>query len=152
HRMMEGVRLHRALPGSQLFVSVRRPNDPAEARRCLMELAVLTGLSSDQVEPIVGASTTKDEARLARERIGTNEFYLVTSDWHMPRALLLFRQAGMNPIPAPAKEGGWARDGSFRASHLLPSAGNFQTTEQVMHEFLGLMWGEMRGAGTYCDH
>ena len=70
--------------------------------RILNELAGLVGVAPDRLVPIVGAENTRDEARRMRDVAGTNVFYLVTSDLHMPRAMMIFKQEGMQPLAAPA--------------------------------------------------
>jgi uncharacterized SAM-binding protein YcdF (DUF218 family) len=148
-RFLEGVRIHRAAAGGRLIVSVSRPDDSAAARRILDELAALVGVDGAGLEPIVGANSTADEARLARPLVGTNSFYLVTSDLHLPRAMLLFRQQGLNPIAAPAGAcGRGGGRGEARLSEVLyPDAGSLEHTDAVLHEALGILWARMRGGG-----
>jgi len=50
--------------------------------------------------------TTRDNARLSAailRRIGVSKITLVTCEWHMARAAMLFRRAGVEPdlLPAP---------------------------------------------------
>jgi uncharacterized SAM-binding protein YcdF (DUF218 family) len=49
--------------------------------------------------------TTRGNAEGVRRLLGDHRALrlgLVTCDWHMPRALWLFRRAGFDPIPLPA--------------------------------------------------
>lgn len=49
--------------------------------------------------------TTRGNAEGVRRLLGhdwVKKLGLVTCDWHMPRALWLFRRAGFDPIPVPA--------------------------------------------------
>jgi len=145
YRFLEGVRVHRALPGSRLLVSVSRPDDVVEARRLLDELAALVGVEAVDLVPVVGAENTRDEARLMAPHVSTNAFYLVTSDLHMTRALMIFKNAGLHPLPAPAGSCGRG-DGErpLRASVIYPNAANLQAADQAIHEYLGLVWERVR--------
>ena len=65
---------------------------------------------------------------------------LVTSAYHMPRAMLHFRQNGVNAIAAPAghyvKENGVADGwGSY-----VPKVQNLRQTTLAWHETLGSAW------------
>lgn len=66
---------------------------------------------------------------------------LVTSAYHMPRALGCFRKAGFNVLPYPVdyqnkldRYYGWLNLGTF-----WPSTGNFQKITMALHEWVGLM-------------
>lgn len=73
-------------------------------------------------------------ARLLRERrIG--RFFLVTSAYHLPRAVGCFRKQGLDPIPYPV---------DYRATplrltplHYLPQAAALQLSTAAVHEYLG---------------
>lgn len=58
--------------------------------------------------------------------------------------MALFENQGLSPIPAPtnhfAKE---SRGGDLR--RLIPNSQNLATLRVVMHEWLGLMWAQLRG-------
>ena len=146
YRFMEGIRIHRAVPGSRLVVSVCAAGGEAEAKRILGDLAEVTQVDPGQLTAVIGAENTRDEARLMREHLGTDAFYLVTSDFHMPRAMMLFRQAGMHPIPAPAGACGRG-DGErpLRASTVWPSTVNMGVAERAIHEYLGVAWARLTG-------
>jgi uncharacterized SAM-binding protein YcdF (DUF218 family) len=86
---------------------------------------------------------TKDEARLIKDMVGNESFFLVTSASHMPRSVALFKKEGMNPIPAPTdhriKERQRLSPGMF-----FPWAGNLIKAELAVHEYLGLGWAKIR--------
>lgn len=61
----------------------------------------------------------------------------------MPRAMALFRQQGMNPIPAPADfldKNSPNQDPKFKLDGY-----NLQKSESAIHEYLGLVWAKFRG-------
>ncbi len=142
-RLMEGVRLHKALPESRLWVSVPGRRDDTQAAALLAELAALAGVGPENLRPLTGARTTRCEARLARGALPpARPFYLVTSTYHMPRSMLLFRQEGLEPLPAPAGDHGLPRD---RPGHgkLIPNAGNLADARRALHEYLGIVWARV---------
>src|SRR3546814_6627172 len=50
--------------------------------------------------------STYANAELSAQRLrnaGVQRFYLVSHAWHMPRAMLSFEAAGLEPIPAPTR-------------------------------------------------
>ncbi len=144
-RLMEGVRLHKALPGSRLWVSVPGPQDAGQTATLLSELAALVGVDPEGLHPLTGARTTRCEARLARAALPPAQpFYLVTSTYHMPRSMLLFRQEGLAPLAAPAGRAGLPRDRPAHP-HLLPDAENLSTARRALHEYLGMAWARLSG-------
>src|SRR5215210_6741080 len=100
-RLVEGIRIQRQLPEGRLLLSggsVFGSDPDSETMRALaVELGVdPAALDLDNVSP-----DTETQAEVVRARLGTEEFFLVTSASHMPRSLALFRKAGTNPLPAP---------------------------------------------------
>ncbi len=140
YRLLEGLRIHRAVTNSRMFVSMTIIGDPSNAGTDDMarQLAALLKVVPDCLIPVVGAQSTRDEARRLWPHVGTGAFYLVTSDYHLPRAMKLFRQQGMHPIPAPAGACGLgAGERPLQYSRFWPSAVNLRATDQSLHEYLG---------------
>jgi uncharacterized SAM-binding protein YcdF (DUF218 family) len=84
--------------------------------------------------------TTHENAVFSAEILraeGINRVILVTSAWHMPRAVQAFRGAGLDPVPAPT---GFAVRGEFDWAHLVPSPGGLQASQWAIHEVLGRIW------------
>ena len=77
--------------------------------------------------------TTEDQARLVAAIVGKEPFALVTSAYHMPRSLMLFRFAGLDPIPAPADY--FSRKITLDYSTLVPQAGGLSMTEIAIREY-----------------
>ena len=62
---------------------------------------------------------------------------LVTSSIHMPRALLIAKKAGLEPIPEPADFIIRSLDLNFL--NFLPSAKAFLVSSRCLHEWLGIL-------------
>jgi uncharacterized SAM-binding protein YcdF (DUF218 family) len=97
-RLAEGIRLHRLLPGSKLAVSV----EPPESAGDMTELLRVLGVAPEQLQIVVGARDTAEEAALMQRLVGAEPFALITSASHLPRAMAIFQARGMRPVPVPA--------------------------------------------------
>lgn len=78
---------------------------------------------------------------LNREQI--KHFYLVTSAWHLPRALYAFKQQGLNPIPAPSS---YLPDHLrwLRKKHWYANANSLAISNIAVHEYMGLLWYHLK--------
>jgi len=70
---------------------------------------------------------------------GITRVVLVTQAFHMPRAVSLFRAAGLEVIPAPTYFMG-GDGGAPIWLDLLPRASALQRSYYALHEWLGLAW------------
>jgi uncharacterized SAM-binding protein YcdF (DUF218 family) len=99
-------------------------------------LAKALGIPADEIVIEESPRTTAEEATRMRQVVGSERFLLVTSALHVPRAMMLFRRAGTNPIAAPTGH----RSGVERrtlADWILPSAGRISLAGATWHELLG---------------
>ncbi len=86
---------------------------------------------------------TQDEARLLKNQLGAEPFYLVTSANHMPRSMALFKKVGTHPMAAPTDfQAQWE---GLNPHFLFPQAAALVKTEEAFYEYLGLCWGWIRG-------
>ncbi|HWS90277.1 MAG TPA: ElyC/SanA/YdcF family protein [Pyrinomonadaceae bacterium] len=143
-RLVEGVRLQRQLPGSRLLVSGGAVFGSGADSETMRALAVELGVSPDALDLDAVSPDTETQAEVVRSRLGTEEFYLVTSASHMRRALALFRKAGTNPLPAPTHFVMQANRGPSPGD-FFPSTGNLRRAETATYEYLGLAWAKVRG-------
>ena len=116
----------------------------AEATKRLLETVGVPG-SAILTE---GASVnTAENARFVRSvlaEVGATRILLVTSAFHMTRALTLFEPTGLEVIPVPTDHRADIRD-EFWAGDLLPSADALALTSTILKEALGLFYGRVRG-------
>ena len=95
----------------------------------------------DQVfDPIkaFNASSSPCKAVACAALLGSAPFILVTSAYHMPRALWLMRRAGAHPVPAPVGQRALGMDGELIAE-LIPGSMGLYKTEHALHEYIGLL-------------
>ncbi len=81
-------------------------------------------------------------ARILRPE-GIDRIVLVTNRWHMPRAELVFRDAGFYVRPAPT---GFGVPGRFYLRDFLPSGGAINASGLIFKEWLGIMASAVLGA------
>lgn len=144
-RITEAVRLARLLPDATIITSgpASAPGRTSHAAM-LARAAISLGIAPDRFLCIDQARDTEDETYAVRERIGAAPFALVTSAWHMPRAMGLMRQAGLHPLACPADYHARAED-EFSWSDLQWGIDGLERTTWAVHERLGLLWGRLRG-------
>jgi uncharacterized SAM-binding protein YcdF (DUF218 family) len=80
---------------------------------------------------------TAAEARAVASLLHGAPFVLVTSAFHMPRAVRLMQRAGQHPIPAPTGQRVGASPG-MSLHRWLPTSAGMRDTEIALHEYLGL--------------
>ena len=145
-RLAEGIRIYRSLPGARLLVSGGKvyPTAPAPASEEMARMAVELGVNPADIVQESISRDTKDEAKIIKSMLGVKQFILVTSAYHMPRSMALFRAQGMRPKPAPT--GFLIKE----ANHLspvrfFPSAESIHDAELVVHEVLGILSARIMG-------
>lgn len=142
-RLTEGIRIYRLNPGSKLiFTGYRGVNqDEVSYPVKLRELARALGVPDNDILIFDGPRDTVEEARLIAREFPRSELVLVTSALHMPRALGLFRGAGLNPTPAPTEH----LSQPLASWWTFPDAGTLARTERWAHEGLGYLWARLMG-------
>jgi uncharacterized SAM-binding protein YcdF (DUF218 family) len=145
-RLAEGIRLQRLLPESKLVLSGGSNGAGTTEAEVLAAAGASLGAPAERMVLESQSCDTIDEVRALRAVVGEERFVLVTSATHMPRAMAMFKQAGMNPIPAPTEYlvSDEAR-GMYAVLGLIPHAGAGLMIERALHEYLGLFWAKLRG-------
>lgn len=143
-RVMEGVRLWRDMPDANLLLSGMGFPPGRTDPESMAALPTELGVPRNALILEARAWDTEDEARFFAEVVGQRPFALVTSAYHIPRAMRQFRNQGLNPVAAPCE---------FLADRPPPvyewfllDAGALQKTQLAIHEYLGLIWLEMKQA------
>ena len=136
-RIVEGVRLARQFPEARLILSGGAPKGQVPSAVGYAELALELGIAESAITVLDTPLDTGDEAKLVGEMMGKTPFILVTSAYHMPRAMRLMRLNGSAPVPAPTGHRGGAPMSGI-ASMVLPSSGSMANVERALHEYLGL--------------
>jgi len=115
-------------------------------------LAQLAGQVLDQGYKIEVAAvedksqTTLENARFTAvllDRLDLKRVLLVTHAWHMPRAMQVFQQAGVNAVAAPTAFAS-SPDAGEELLDWLPTAGSLQLSSFALHEYVGALWYKIR--------
>jgi len=142
-RLIEGIRIYKKYPGSRLVLSGGAVFDPVPNAGIMANIA--RDLEIDERDLLIEdrSRDTADEAVLLKPLLGEAPFILVTSAYHMPRSMALFRKLGMAPIPAPTghlvKEAPPLIKGIF-----CPDSYNLYRSKLAIHEYLGIIWSKLR--------
>jgi uncharacterized SAM-binding protein YcdF (DUF218 family) len=63
----------------------------------------------------------------------------------MPRAIMHFRHAGLNPIPSPTNFIIKQNQKQDQNWFFIPSSTNIHSMETIFHEYLGILWAKIGG-------
>jgi uncharacterized SAM-binding protein YcdF (DUF218 family) len=147
-RVLEAARIYGEL-GSRPWVISSGGAAPGvdtipEAEAMRDELVQL-GVPADRIVLESGSHTTHDEAVMIRpmlDRLRTTSVLLVTADIHMRRSLDTFRHAGIDAIPAVARD---PLESQRWLMSVVPTNQGLEFGAEVMHEYVGLLWYRVRG-------
>ena len=152
-RLTEGVRLALALPDTWLVVSGPRnstddediPAPPTHAR-VLADAAVELGFPRARIVEIDTARDTAEETLALRRLAGDDTVALVTSAWHLPRAMRLAESAGLRAFPCPADYLGGRNAKISPFAWLVWDAESLANTTRAWREYLGRAWASVAAA------
>jgi uncharacterized SAM-binding protein YcdF (DUF218 family) len=145
-RIIEAARLWHAGKARCLVASgasddarAGRRNLGAETREIWESLGVPRAAIREIEEPCF---ITRDEIQAyahLKTKEGWHRVGLLSSAWHLPRALALARRAGLEVVPIPSDERG--RVPRFQLWHIVPQEEGFQKTQLACWEMLGRLVG-----------
>ncbi len=127
-RLCEGIRIYYALNNGIIVTSASTGKGLKSQAQVSKEATISLGVAEENIKILETPTTTLEEAKAFKEKFGTNKnIILVTSALHMPRAMDIFTDQGLNVIAAPTgyiyKEGGNSYNGftfpSFRSIELM---------------------------------
>jgi len=134
-RSREAIRLYHSIENVKIITSGFKDNDNiSEALKSANKLIQL-GIPEEDILIQDVPKDTEEEAKYIKKIIGNEQFIVVTSASHMPRAIELFKKYGLDPIAAPTN---FLVDKTKVIS--LPNAKNLLKSEIAFHEYLGRLW------------
>jgi uncharacterized SAM-binding protein YcdF (DUF218 family) len=143
-RLIEGVRLARALPEATVIVSGPSDGRGETHARVLARAAESLGLAARRIRLIETARDTEDEAHAVKAIVGDGKVALVTSAGHMPRAAGLFRKAGVAVLPCPADYLNKPNP-DFRWTDYSWDSDSLDRSTFAVHESIGYFWAWLQG-------
>jgi uncharacterized SAM-binding protein YcdF (DUF218 family) len=129
-----------------IFTGGKMPWTNARAEgEVLRDIALIMGVSDEKIKLSGYASNTAAEASEVAELMNENNFnsaVLVTSSFHMPRAMQLFEKAGISveAYPTDFKVSGTAVDWL----DYIPSADGFRDASSGIREYIGRLYYQMK--------
>lgn len=150
-RVAEAVRILRALPEAKLIVS-GPPIGTGEAHATVLARAAESlGIARTRVLYVAHARDTEEEAQAVSDLVKTEPVALVTSAWHLPRSMALFRSVGVRALPVPADFRTHAYD-PWDWGDLAWDVGALERSTLALRERLGYTWAWLRGKTKSADH
>ncbi len=148
-RITAAVALARKYPDARIIFSggsgSLRRDAPAEAPFAVQELEAL-GVAPERITAEEQSRNTVENAvfsRLVAQPKPGERWLLVTSAYHMPRAVAAFRAAGFAVEPYPVD---WRTRGPAAAGQpFLSFVGGLGQTDLAMHEWVGLLAYRLTG-------
>lgn len=148
----QGLAEHILVSGG-LLDWMRLDSTPAEDMAALLQVM---GVPEEAIWLQPRSRNTYEDALYCAEILSSRDIkriLLVTSAWHMPRAVRLFQAQGLEVIPLPTDYNVTQRDWEqlrqpdLRALilDLLPNADAMALTARMLKEYIGLMIYEFRG-------
>ena len=139
-RINEGIRVYKQLDKAKIIFSGYAGRDVKTPHAIIArDVAISLGVPKEDIFIQDEAKDTIEEAQFAKEIVSSEKFVLVTSAFHMPRAMKIFKNASLNPIAAPtdflSKE-----DGDYLRE---PRGKEIRKTELAMHEYIGTLWQDL---------
>lgn len=158
-RVIYAAYLYRQGAAPRVLVSGGRidgygPTKSSQAQE-MADLLVFMGVPSKDILLEEQARNTVENAQFSGELLrahGVERLLLVTSAMHMPRAVPLFEDLGLEVIPAPAdtivSDADWnallQAGPASQFLNLLPSASSLNLTTNALKEFIGYLVNQLR--------
>ena len=145
-RLVCGITLYRQTPETILVISggSGNPETPniSEAK-AMKEVAVALGVASKAILLDEDSRNTGESAKNLKRLNGNKRTFLVTSAFHMKRAIAMFKKTGFDPIPVPCDYKSEQKKITFFS--FIPHAGNLQNSSTAIYEYMSLLWYKLRG-------
>jgi uncharacterized SAM-binding protein YcdF (DUF218 family) len=103
-------------------------------------LLLTLGVDKGKIYTEVNSKDTEENAQEVKKlckRLGCKKIILMTSAYHMKRAVLSFQKVGLEVVPYPTD---FKRDMRYNLYSLLPKMGVFADSYKALREYLGLVW------------
>ena len=119
--------------------------DEHSAAAAMMQIWQDLGVPASDIAAIPGRNTSEEIGSVKRmlaeepdQRVG-----LLTSAWHLPRAMRLAERAGLDLVPVPADFATGGRPASWQRQlpGLIPSGSGFERTQRALREQLAAFAG-----------
>jgi uncharacterized SAM-binding protein YcdF (DUF218 family) len=144
-RLTEGIRLYHLHQGeAKLIVSgYSGLFDPTPHAIMQQKLAQALGIPAEDIIIVPEAKDTEEEAKAAKTITQGKPFVLVSSAYHLPRAMILFAAEGLHPVPAPTYHQASITHPDYLSIFSVVA---LEKSTVVFHELIGMLWQKIKGA------
>lgn len=139
NRGWEVLRIHTILPNSKIITSGYEGRGLTPEAIRTTKILLQSGIKKEHILTYPKPKDTKEEAKNIKKILKNKRFILVTSAYHMRRAMMIFQNEGLRPIPAPTD---FLIKESDRALSL-PDGYSLKKTEKAWHEYIGILWARI---------
>lgn len=152
-RFTGALRLYRMKKAPQILFFLdsdsRKNPEGAEAPKLKTE-AIRQGVPAENIHILGPIANTAGEADVAAQWLSRRQIgsaILVTTAWHMPRALYLFSgcKSKIHPFPVDFSV---PNPGRFSPVDWIPQSSGLRMTEIVMREWMGIGWYSLASLGS----
>jgi len=140
-RTIEAIRLWHQIPSAKILFSGADYYKKFNDGDYMAKTADMLDIPTSAVVTENHALDTAKEAAAIKNIIHNQPFILVTSAYHMPRAMTLFEQQGMRPIAAPCD---FQVVEATHVREMFPSLYNMGKFDAALHEYQGMAWEKVR--------
>jgi len=135
-RDIEGIILHRHIKNSKIIFTGYEGFTDTPSSTMNSRLAISLGVEVEDIIQNPKPKDTKEEAIFTKSIVGDRPFILVTSATHMPRAMMIFQNLGMHPIPAPTD---FVKSKGYDPLSA-PNIVALYRSNRAIHEYMGILW------------
>lgn len=145
-RLVYGIRLYRLIKDSSLVIS-GGSGDPGKPdiseADAMKEVAISLGVPYEDIIVERDSRNTIESAAAIKKLAGEKRILLVTSAYHMKRAVAMFRKMSVDVIPAPTDYISEKRGASLYS--LIPTDGSLHISTIAFSEYLSFTWYRLTG-------
>ncbi len=105
------------------------------------EILLESGIPGEDIVLEKHSYNTFSSAEEIKKILGKEKFYLVTSAYHMPRAMEVFQRLGADPIPAPAN---FKIIRDYNVFNIFPNSANLKKCDLAFREYFGLVYYKLK--------
>ncbi len=111
----------------------------SEEASAVRNFFIYRGVNPDDITIEGRSRNTRENVKNVKEIVGEESFFLVTSAYHIDRALREFERLGANPIPAPT-DFKRQRVIAYSVLDFIPNSQNLRNTDLAFHEHIGIIY------------
>jgi uncharacterized SAM-binding protein YcdF (DUF218 family) len=143
-RLIEGMYIAKKVPSARVILSGGRPVNGISNAKAYAITAIALGLDKTRIVLEEEPRDTYEEAVKIHELVKKDRFILVTSAYHMKRAVALFKKQGMKPVPAPAGHL-ISPCQLFNPGNIMLTSVNIKNSSRAVHELFGILYSKIAG-------